>query len=285
MSDQKRALTSVGALFLCLMFIGGCSGTRLSDARVYVNKTAREMGFVTTVHQGDFFALQTMLFEPRTQQPNDILRVYIEGDGRSWVTPSQPSADPTPFYAVGFDLAVLHAKQQVPTLYIARPCQYVLGQDRRNCQPAFWTAGRFSEEVVAAIDAAIDDVLSKHPYSQIDLVGFSGGGALAVILATRRQDVRVMVTVAGVLDHEAWTEHHGVSRLNQSVNPADLQGRIVADREIYIFGEDDDIVPANIFSAFLLNRSEESEVVIDRHSDHLCCWAQNWPKILKDLGL
>jgi hypothetical protein len=44
---------------------------------------------------------------------------------------------------------------------------------------------------------------------------------VASLVAARRHDVVRLVTVAGNLDHLAWTTLHGVSPLTGSLNPAD----------------------------------------------------------------
>ncbi len=56
----------------------------------------------------------------------------------------------------------------------------------------------------------------------LTLVSYSGGGAVATLVAARRNDVHNLVTVAGVLDHELWTRNHHLSPSTGSLNLADV---------------------------------------------------------------
>ncbi|MEX2353586.1 MAG: alpha/beta hydrolase, partial [Gammaproteobacteria bacterium] len=49
--------------------------------------------------------------------------VYIEGDGRAYVSRHRVSADPVPRNPLAFRLAVVDPSPAV--IYIARPCQFV----------------------------------------------------------------------------------------------------------------------------------------------------------------
>ena len=50
------------------------------------------------------------------------LTVFIEGDGRAWLSKYRLSEDPTPLHPVGLELAA--ADHSVNVVYMARPCQY-----------------------------------------------------------------------------------------------------------------------------------------------------------------
>jgi hypothetical protein len=145
------------------------------------------------------FVLTT--YVPSTTTHSDTLTVYIEGDGLAWLTSSIVSDDPTPRKPVGLELALRHPNSAVA--YLARPCQYVEKADWRDCGKKYWTSHRFAPEVIAASNAAIDALKNRAGASKLVLIGYSGGGAVAALVAARRHDVVQLITVAGNLDHLA----------------------------------------------------------------------------------
>ena len=59
----------------------------------------------------------------------------------------------------------------------------------------------------------------KSGAKYLELVGYSGGGAIAVLVAARRSDVVGIRTVAGNLDTRAFCKYQHVSALDGSMNP------------------------------------------------------------------
>ena len=68
--------------------------------------------------------------------------------------------------------------------------------------------------------AALSDILQRRPYQGLVLIGYSGGGVLAMLLAEQFPATQAVVTVAGNLDTDAWAIEHGYSPLRGSLNPA-----------------------------------------------------------------
>ncbi|WP_414683398.1 lipase family protein, partial [Methylophaga sp. UBA5088] len=146
--------------------------------------------------------------------PSKRLTIYIEGDGLAWLNRRKISSDPTPVDPLVLKLAV-HDKQAV---YLARPCQYVKSD---RCDKKLWTSARFSTEVVESMNQAVTELKNQFQASSLRLIGYSGGGAIATLLAAERNDVDQLVTVTGNLDTTAWTEMQHISALTDSLNPAD----------------------------------------------------------------
>jgi pimeloyl-ACP methyl ester carboxylesterase len=115
------------------------------------------------------------------------------------------------------------------------------------------------------------------------LFGYSGGGALAVLVAAKRNDVIRVVTIAGNLDHAAWTRAHGDAPLTGSLNPAEAADRISRIRQIHFIGRDDEIVPPAIAASYLGRVADRSNISVIEvpGADHTCCWAEKWPALLR----
>lgn len=112
------------------------------------------------------------------------------------------------------------------------------------------------------------------------LVGFSGGGAVAALAAAQRSDVLALATVAGNLDHVSWTDHHRVTPLHGSLNPADAAGQLTRLPQIHFVGDRDRVVPRLVVESFIqrLGPGHLAQLKIVHGADHICCWDQNWPE-------
>lgn len=201
----------------------------------------------------------------------DLLTVVIEGDGNAHDSRGQPSADPTPKDPLGFRIA--QAWPEGPVAWLARPCQYVKDP---VCTPADWTTARYSESAVAASNLAIDDLKRRSGATRLRLVGWSGGGTMAALLAARRSDVAVLVTLAAPLDLAAWAQWHGASPLTGSLDPADLSlpPDIV---QLHVLGRFDQVVPPALGEAPA--RRLGGTVLVWREK-HTCCWARRTDRLL-----
>lgn len=234
-----------------------------------------------TVDTG-IFRLQT--FHRGLENSPEKLAVYIEGDGFAWKRRGVLSPDPTPKNPVALRLATRDPRAAV--LYIARPCQYQPPGDLENCPVKYWSSHRYAGEVVESVNTAIDRNVKLSGAGAIDIIGYSGGGSIAAMIAARRTDVDSLVTVAGNLDHAAWTKHHDVSPLSGSFNAADIAKGIQHIPQYHFTGEKDDIVPAKVTQSYLDRMTDISHVKVERISgfDHECCWADAWPGLLCEAG-
>jgi len=208
------------------------------------------------------------------------LRIYIEGDGLAWITARQPSKNPTPVKPVALEMAL---KDEQPSVYLARPCQYVM--PKSSCAMKYWTSHRYGEEVVDATNLVISDIKKHSAAESLELFGYSGGGAIAALVAARRDDVSRLVTIAGNLDHENWTNLHQVSPLYGSLNPVDFAEKLSSIPQTHFVGEDDDNIPPQLLQAFQhqLPVAGNSRIKIIPGYDHDCCWSDNWKMLLKQL--
>jgi len=111
--------------------------------------------------------------------------IYIEGDGLSWITSHTPSNNPTPINPVALKLALQDKNPCI--IYIARPCQYI---NNYKCKTIIWTNKRFSTKIIKSYNEALNNIKKKYKISSYTLFGYSGGGAIATILAAKRDKVQ-----------------------------------------------------------------------------------------------
>jgi pimeloyl-ACP methyl ester carboxylesterase len=224
----------------------------------------------------------TLLGFERAGPADGTLTVYIEGDGRAWTNPWQPSTDPTPTDPIGLRLAA--ADPARPLIYLARPCQF---EPSAGCDSRLWTSARLSPQVIRILQRLIDEALRRTGSKRLGLIGYSGGGALAALIAERRHDVAWLVTVAADIDLAEWVRLNGLEPLSNSLDPADNADAIRLLPQIHLTGSDDPVVPPTVAQSFLQHFAANgaARVIVVPGFDHSCCWADAWPRLLEELGL
>lgn len=245
------------------------------DPRTHADALARPAGLTHEQVRTQGFTLTAYVRITRSDLP---LNVYIEGDGMAWRNRHQPSDDPTPNRALGLTLAAADLGANV--LYLARPCQFTPIAANPQCDVTYWTDKRFAPEVVAAVDESISHYATRTPGQRINIIGYSGGGAVAVLVAARRQDVASIRTVAGNLDIEAINRLHKVSAMPDSLNPIDVAARVANIAQIHLSGSRDEIVPAAIARSFATRVGPCARVQVVNGLSHEGGWAAAWPQLL-----
>ena len=272
----------IGAILLvfglALGFLGGCAqpGGYRALANLPDDWTRKE-AVVTGV--------PVVMLAPLSQQAHSSLIVYIEGDGRAWSSRRTPSPNPTPNEAVALTLATHSAP--AARLYLGRPCQYLTEPLPTKCEPEIWTHSRYSSENVARLSGALDMYLSENTSLKtpdIYLVGFSGGGVMALLMAAARQDIAGVITLASNLDVTGWADWHEVSPLTNSLNPRDSAETLSSIPQIHWRGENDTIVSVEAHRGYLNELATDAVVKVQtiKGVDHTCCWSEDWPRMLTE---
>jgi dienelactone hydrolase len=226
---------------------------------------------------------QLMAYMPSVPAPTANLTIYIEGDGLAWITGARVSRDPTPSDPIALRLAL--AQPEGAAAYLGRPCQYV-DAEASNCSSRYWTEARFSSDVVVATDMAIEAIKKRFGARQLTLVGYSGGGAVAALVAGKRRDVNRLITVAGNLNPAAWVGFHHLAPLAGSQNPAENVNTLQGVAQRHLVGERDHNVTPELVRSFaaLFPESERPSVTVVPGFDHRCCWVERWPLLWRNIN-
>lgn len=264
-------------LLLLVITLYGCASNSPVDRKQYADSLASNHHWQAQALTSGQFVLAA--YVPAIVEPADHLTIYFEGDGQAWLSPSQPSFDPTPRNPVGLELAVRHPNNAVA--YLARPCQYLRDIDA-SCMQAYWTSRRFAPEVIEASNLAVDELKTRFRARKLTLVGYSGGGAVAALVAARRHDVVQLMTLAGNLDHVAWTTEHRIEPLSGSLNPADEWRNLARIRQILYVGEKDTNIDLGVTESYTSRffATRRPEIIVMPGFDHHCCWVEHWPDLI-----
>lgn len=263
--------------FAATLVLTGCAGMPFDRGSGEIAQ-ARQAGWKSFRLPAGRFTLFAME-GPSTGGAGVPLEVYIEGDGLSWVSRSRPASDPTPDTPTALEMAL--AAPPSPKLYVARPCHFYPAGPGNACSVEHWTSHRFGEEVVAGFAQAIEGYRRKTGSKHVRLIGFSGGGTLAILIAARVSAVHQVVTVAGTIDHRRWTAHHEVSPLTGSLDPMRYTDRVSKIAQVHFIGAEDDIVPLSVIQRYraAIAPGGRSRTWVVPDADHQCCWAQVWPRL------
>lgn len=211
---------------------------------------------------------------PATAREFHALHVYIDHDGTPWLRRDVVSADPTPRNPLALRLMAQH---DAPSLYLGRPCHFTTGDDA--CNPLLWTHRRYGESVVDSMAHALRGFLDGKRFDRVVLIGYSGGGTLALLMADRMPEVASVITVAGNLDVAGWAAMHGYSPLAGSLDPVLRTRRTPPAREFHLVGaRDDNVAPA--LAAGYAKRFPDAALIEIADFDHACCWERDWRGLL-----
>lgn len=258
--------------FLLLLLLTGC-------ASVKPQQNARMLSDAAGMARQDIPAGQfTLTTYSRVGDLRAPIHVYIEGDGFAWISRYKISPDPTPKKAIGLALAAADVSPNV--VYIARPCQF-RNLSKEDCPSTYWTDRRFADEVVTSVNRVVSH-FAPQSNGKIHLIGYSGGGAVATLVAARRSDVASLRTLAGNLDHVAVNQHHEVSAMPGSLNAMDMAVALSGIPQLHFIGEDDKVIPAEVTKRFVQATGQRcARWVLISAATHDTGWVERWQDMLK----
>ena len=264
MTSMASLLSRVALLF-CGALLAGCQAS-LGQLRELAGEHGRQV---------DSLAAKSFVltYSAPTTRPGQRLRVYLEGDGHAWATRSQPSLDPSPRHLLVAGLAFTDPQ---PSLYLARPCQY---RQTTACHTALWTDRRYAVEIVDSLDEALNQLKARYGNREFELIGYSGGATLVLLLAARRSDVTQIQTLAGNLSPQRWVELKSLSMLDGSLEPLEQRERLRLIPQRHLLGNADRIIPVELLNYYrkALEPADCLERALLPGVEHASGWAEVWP--------
>lgn len=259
-----------------LFFVSSCAFNSVDSRIKYADELATQNSLKKEIIKTQNFYLLTY---SKISNSKATLNVYIEGDGFAWKNRYTVSENPTPKNPVALKLAIVDPNSNI--LYVARPCQYVVDA---MCQEKFWTGSRFSKTVIDSTNEAISQFVKQHKIKKVNLFGYSGGGAVAVLVGSMRHDVSLIGTVAGNLNHKALMKLHEVTPLDDSLDAIDVIEKVKNIPQFHLVGARDRSVPPEIVISFVKRVNEiggnAKFRIVDEANHQYEGWGEMWKKVL-----
>lgn len=226
-------------LLLFILFLPACSGITVPE---------------TFTYQETATATHTLANWQKITDPKAPLRIYVEGDGYAFDRYGNPTDDPTPKSTLVRKLAFSDPNPNVA--YVARPCQYIKTE---LCTQKAWSTGRFSKEAVQALYETSKAMAGER---EIIYIGYSGGALLTGLVIQEYPDLKVKkwITLAGLLDHKAWSDYMHLYPLSHSLNLTKLPDI----PQIHFIGDRDKVVPL----PFMQKITKGNNLVVIKNADH-----------------
>lgn len=278
---SKKSLFSLKTILLASLVLGGCITTTLPIMRV---ETAQRIAAPAWMIKRDIPASPYLLraYE-RMHERHAAANVYIEGDGSLWTSPKEWDFDPTPKNPVALHLASKDKAENV--VYLGRPCQFndTLLDGKTPCGGDVWGKGRYGKDVIESYNTALNEIARRYDIEGFHLIGYSGGGAVASLLAAERKDVLSLRTVSGVLDHKAQSNLLQSPPLGASLNPVNETATLQDIPQYHFIGGQDLYVPPVVFHSYMqaMPSSHCVNSMLVQEAGHEDGWVNKWPELLE----
>jgi pimeloyl-ACP methyl ester carboxylesterase len=257
--------------FTCALIGAGCASPERGADQI-----ANRGGLQSLVIAGQGFQHRAYA---RVRGSSGMLVLFVDSDGTPWeASGTRVSADPTPTVPLALKLAI---ETPDSVLYLGRPCYFGAGP-KTSCPPSMWTARRYSEDAVNSMVTATTTFAEAHGFSRVLLVGYSGGGTVAVLMAPRLHSAAGVITIAANLDTDAWTQWHRYAPLSGSLNPYLQPALPRSVPEWHLLAERDVNVPYATVERYL-ERVPAGHIRRYPAFDHACCWEKVWPSVLSQV--
>jgi alpha/beta superfamily hydrolase len=143
---------------------------------------------------------------------------------------------------------------------------------------------RFAPEVIDAMDSAVSSLKEAAQAPSVSLAGYSGGAAVAVLIAARRDDVASLRTICGNLDCAEVSRYNKVSLLAGSLDPIDAAEKVAMIPRRHFIASADKIIPFSATEKFADKTGDitHKSISIIEGTTHYSGWGEKWRRLLSE---
>ena len=231
--------------FLILFYLVSCSSVeKRTELALEISKKNNFKNYIFNTQNYQIFSAQRLIHN------KNIINIYIEGDGRSWIDRDTISSNPTPVIPVALNLASLDDKNNV--IYLARPCQFVFNA---LCNDKVWTSQQFGNAVLKSYMEVLEAIKRENKDIQFNLIGYSGGATIVLMLAANRDDILSIRTLAGNLNHNHLSELTKTTPLFDSIRADSFILKTKNTPQIHYYGGKDKVISDKIYLNYKIGRA------------------------------
>jgi poly(3-hydroxybutyrate) depolymerase len=125
---------------------------------------------------------------------------------------------------------------------------------------------------------AANQISRQYGAETVQLVGYSGGGAIVVGMRSCTDRLNLVTTIAGNLDPAAWTDHHGYSALHGESLIGGARSMRVGVTEVHWQCADDENIPPEITDKYFTARPEAKRQIVES-----CTHASGWQQYFSEM--
>jgi pimeloyl-ACP methyl ester carboxylesterase len=131
--------------------------------------------------------------------------------------------------------------------------------------------------------SSLVQVLKQHVTNRkIVLVGHSGGGTLAMLMAEKLPNVEAVVTIAANLQVNKWAEYHHYSKLQGSLDPNLRKPLPAYIQQLHLYSPFDKVIRPEWIKAF--SEKQGNSVLVELPVDgHSLAWLPFYSEFRKTL--
>lgn len=255
-------------------FLFGCSSDQLRINKAF--DLAAQNNYQPAIISSSQFPIQIFYQEHNSKHAV----IYLEGDGLVINKYGNVALNSTPTDPMALRLASAD-KRPLTKIVINRPYQYV---KTANPNSKYWTTARYAPEIIQSILEVIKICQQQFHFETIELIAYSGGATVALLLAPHLKNLEGIVSFAGNLDHKNWTSYHHTEPLFESLDIMQSKKTIRKIRQIHFLGTSDANTTIDLGMAYKqqINSDNISIMPIDGF-DHDSNWPSVWQEQLVKL--
>ena len=254
-------------VILFFLLLSSCALESLDTRKKLIKQIDNQQKFKEIIYKDtfDIFSLQRIT-------GNNSVVIYIEGDGLAWIDRFTPSSDPTPINPTGFKLASL-SNRSSDVVYLARPCQYAKTE---ACNKEIWTKLQYSKQILNIYENILKEL--SYKYSDIHLVGYSGGAVIAMYLGSLKDNnIKSIRTIAGNIDPDEFTRLLKLTPFKTTVDLSNLNQNIKTISQTHYYGINDKVIPQELYKNYQKKNLDNSCVKVSAiEASHNEGWEEFW---------
>jgi pimeloyl-ACP methyl ester carboxylesterase len=129
----------------------------------------------------------------------------------------------------------------------------------------------------------LDAIKEQNNNNKFNLIAYSGGGTIALMLGANREDIQSIRTIGGNLDHNELSKITKTSPLTNSIAAKEFIFKTEKIPQIHYYGEKDKVIPEKIFLDYKNSFSNQNCITVKKIEllNHYDGWDSFWKSNVK----